>query len=143
MSRIASLCLIAALALSCGDDDADSTDAGPQVPDANVSGTITFAWSLEDPDGNPLDCTDVDATIVSITAQPIGTLGGETDAFSCVLGQATTRGLAPRAYNLELAIRTQEGLLAERMQQALQTADGGRPVRTAPGWRAAPGKQAA
>ena len=114
MVRIASLCLIAALIAGCGDDDQPAADAAPQPPDANVSGTITFSWTITDGDST-LACADVDATTVSITVQPVGVVGGETDAFGCGGGEATTRGLPPRDYNVELSLRTTEGLLTERI----------------------------
>lgn len=114
MVRIASLCLIASLIAGCGDDDRPAADAAPQPPDANVSGTITFSWAISDGD-SPLACTDVDATTVSISLQPVGVVGGETDAFTCAVGEATTRGLPPRDYNVELSLRTTEGLLTDRI----------------------------
>ncbi len=121
--RFVGFALCAALAaLGCGDDDgADPVDAD-LTPDASTRGTISFSWSLSDGSG-PIDCADVDATTVSITLLPVGVIGSESDAFSCDSGSATTRGLIPREYDLELAVRTTEGDLTERIAMPGITVD--------------------
>jgi len=108
------VCVALFTLIACGGDDtADPVDAD-MTPDADVSGTLSFSWTLTD-GATPITCADVDATTVSITLLPIGVVGSDADAFGCAEGEATTRGFRARDYDVEIAVRTTEGDLTDRI----------------------------
>ncbi len=97
------------VALGCG--GGGGADAGVAI-DAPDQGTISFQWSLTTPDAQALECADVAAISVSVTATPAIGGFGQIDAFNCTQGSATTRPLDPATYNLTFEIAATGGELA-------------------------------
>ncbi|RMH43221.1 MAG: hypothetical protein D6689_05605 [Deltaproteobacteria bacterium] len=108
--------LVLAAACGGGDDDDDATvDAAP-APDADVRGTVSFAWSLSDGSG-PITCDDVGADAVSISLLPVGVQGGTSDVSGCPNGASSgtfqSRGVPPRDYDVEITISAAQGDLID------------------------------
>jgi hypothetical protein len=95
------------LVIGCG-GGGGSPDAST-APDAAAQGTITFAWTMNDPDSAPLTCDDVGGVSVRITATPA--IGGfaQVDAFDCALGSATTHLIDPVNYNVAFRLTANVG----------------------------------
>lgn len=113
MARTGTTLVIMAFLAACG---GGSSEPDAQVVDAPVmTGTIAFAWALEDPDSAALECVDVAAGSVSITATPAAGGFGQNDPFGCGVGQGVSRGLAPATYNVEFRLGATVGTLATVM----------------------------
>lgn len=94
---------------ACKEENPVSYDASPH-PDADVSGTFTVAWMLND-GTSALDCADVDALTVSMEYIIVGAISGQRESFNCAAGMGTTRGIQPGTYDLTFHVSTNGGNL--------------------------------
>jgi len=94
---LASFLLVAA----CGDDsglpDARAIDAAPDT------GTLSLSWTIAD-QGVPLTCTQVGASIISLTIVPDGQVFATTDVLTCASMQGTSRALPPGIYDVSATL---------------------------------------
>ena len=103
--------LLAIVAIAaCGDDtgppDARRFDGPP------AAGTISLSWTIDD-DGTPLTCSQIGASVVSLTIIPVDQPFGTTDAISCSAGMGTSRPLPPGEYHVTAALG---GITAEAVE---------------------------
>lgn len=94
---------------ACGDDSA-ATDAAVVIDARPDQGTLSLSWTLADSDQSVIDCEDVAAVTVSISAFPEGAGSGVPLAFPCSDGQASPR-LGTGTYQLRIELRAGAGVL--------------------------------
>jgi hypothetical protein len=94
--------------IGCGDDSGGpAIDAAP--PDAPITGTITFGWTIMR-SGAPATCAEVGNPTVRITALPESGGVAEIDTFSCTSMTASTAvppGMYTVTFNLGELAETQ------------------------------------
>jgi len=71
--------------------------------DSSVPGTVTLAWSLTDPSGNPITCAQIGASTISLQLQGHRTAGVPV-SLSCDLSPATSQMLAPDTYDISIEL---------------------------------------
>jgi len=91
---------VASLAGGCGGGEGFASDA---AIDAAVPGTVTLAWSLADPSGNPITCAQVGASTVALQLQGRRTAGVPV-SLSCDHSPATSQLLAPDTYDVSIEL---------------------------------------
>lgn len=98
------------LIAACGDDtgppDARQFDGAP------ANGTVSLTWTIAD-QGNPLTCSGVGATVVSLTLIPTDQPFGTTDVISCSAGMGASRPVPPDEYNVTASLG---GVAAESVE---------------------------
>lgn len=101
MRMALSLALVAAAA-ACG-DDAPAADAGP--PDARPpGGSISVSWTITDGVGT-LECRDVGAVNVRVTATPSEGGAATVESLSCSSGSSTAMDIPEGTYDVFLDLR--------------------------------------
>ncbi len=113
-SRLGYIALACLLGVACGDVVADP-DAAP-IDAPPPTGTFSLNWSIVDGMSN-LSCEDVGALALSVRLVTTGGSIGSAEAFSCVGGQAISRGIRPGNYqfSIDLLASGNRSLLAGRV----------------------------
>jgi hypothetical protein len=119
--RVTNLPLLAGLAslvggAGCGDDGGFPLDA--PAPDGSAAhGTVSLAWSLQDLDGQPIQCDQVGASTVSLALRARGQVAGAADSFSCNNSPSTSRVLDPGTYDVTLELHAGANTIATVPEQ--------------------------
>lgn len=100
--RMALSLALVAVAAACG-DDAPAADAGP--PDARPpGGSISVSWTISD-GVNALECEDVGAVNVRVTATPTEGGTATVESLSCSSGSAAAMDIPEGTFDVLLDLR--------------------------------------
>lgn len=85
-------------------DPAPAVDAGPLIDAPPEIGTLSLSWTIEDDNGNPLDCAQVGAQNVRVTATPAEGGFATPEAFGCNGLTGTSMPVDSGTYNVEIDV---------------------------------------
>ena len=99
----------------CGDDGGFPRDAPPmQRPER---GTISLAWALQDPSGQPLSCDQVGASTVALQLRARGEASGAVESFTCGNSPSTSKAIDPGTYDVSFELHAGATTLAAAPDQ--------------------------
>jgi hypothetical protein len=99
----------------CGDDGGFPRDAPMQDRPAN--GTVSLAWSLQDLNGQAIQCDQVGASTVSLQLRARGELTGAAESFTCTNSPSKSKVLDPGTYDVSFELHAGNVTLAVAADQ--------------------------
>jgi len=114
MVRASFLLIIAGAGVACG-GGGGFPDARP--PDAAPKGTFSLAWSVVDPNNQPLACERIAAQTMTVLTHNLAFEGGSTQIFNCDTGMGMSEPILTGTYELDFELRGASGLLARAPKQ--------------------------
>jgi len=113
-SRPPAFCLVLAIG-GCGGGGGFPSDAAIDSPPPG--GKFSLSWSVTDPNGQPITCSQVGAQIVTLTLRDPGVLGSTIEVFGCTSAMATSPAISPGVYDITFELKGLAGVLATAPNQ--------------------------
>lgn len=96
--------------VGCGDDGGFPRDAAMQ--DSTAHGTVSLSWSIQDLNGQPVQCDQVGASTVSLALRARGDATGAAESFTCGNSPSTSKALEPGVYDVSFELHAGSVTLA-------------------------------
>lgn len=102
--------------IGCGGGGGFPPDAAIDSPPPG--GRFQLAWSIVDQNSQPLSCSQVAATLISIDVHNLNQLGGQVEAFGCDIMMATSREFPAGSYEIRFTLKGNGKTIAMAPQQS-------------------------